>query len=327
MTITCDVDYDHNVIAGFEYIELLWPEEYQVHYDTGPLSFPRSPEATVEDNETNSYSYLTPVLAADDYNCAIVPVRDDVEQLTGIVEEVITINEVPEAPSDLYATGDAGGLVINWTSNESGATYTVYSSLIDDIINYGRYDEPAIKTTIADAESATLDPVDLTNLPGWVRVVVRASKGGVQEQNDAVLRIELDDAGNILYDRPNDATINSLDADGLTVNVNAGVFTYDAEADADYVDLFVASYDELIDISLTSAVDTALLGSEANGVRSAELHHTFDDEGWYKIAVLARVDGTDAQSADYEEKLVYVSNDKPAAVSNLRIAAQRGDEG
>jgi len=75
-----------------------------------------------------------------------------------------------------------------------------------------------------------------------VRLVVRATKGGVQETGDALTEFEVDGAtGAIESTRSNKAFSKSISLSGLTLSAKGGVFEDDSGAAAQYLDLYVES--------------------------------------------------------------------------------------
>lgn len=154
-----------------------------------------------------------------------------------------------------------------------------------------------------------------------IRVVIRASKGGVQEQTDAEFVVELDNSGNILFPKPNQANIAKIAVtSGLTLNVVSSVIEDDTAALADSIQLFVVPIAS--SFNFAAPVDIQSLGTAYGNYHSTTLSYTVGSVGWYKIAVKAVSAGTLSDS--YSTQTIYLSTSTPDAVLNLNAKVIRG---
>lgn len=302
-------------------VDLVWPDSYQIHYSTGALSFPRTPEDTVQDNGEDSYRYTSDTLAAGTYNAAVVPVRDGVAQSSGIGTSTgLEVLDVPEPPELSLVSGNAAALTVAWTAGESGCTYTVYYSLAGGVVNYGAQTSPVPITTAVDAVSATLAAI--TGYPCVIRGCVRASKGGVEEATNREFAVELDESGEIVYQRPNAAHVNKITADGLTLTLECSNILDELAAIATHLDLFLQPVGTALDFDdpqESVELDELEYGECA---RSATIAHTVGSAGAYHYAVRARSeDGT--LSLFYVERYISLTDAAPGGVASLNVEVSR----
>lgn len=323
LAVACTITYTADVAADTAYLELRWPESYAVHYSTTALSFPRAAEETVNDSGLNDFEHLTPVLAAGTYYWNILTVDDDgITQSAGFATTTtLQINTTPASPTITGVTGTAAALTVNWTVGEAGCTFTAYHSYIDGVTNFGQYLGPAAVTTAADATSAILPAV--TGYPGYVRVVVRATKSSNQETADAVYEVELDAAGAIVNPRPNRASITGITiTGGLTLSVEGIVVDDDAQAAATAFDLLIVALAGSIDPT-AAAQATVALGDAVLGVKRGTVPYTVLAGGWYRMALLAKTAAL-ARSKQYAEYIIYIDNTAPGVVPTLSAKVLRG---
>lgn len=117
LSVACTITYSADIAAGTAYIELQWPESYQIHYSTSSLTFPRSPETTLADNGNDSQSYHVPTLAvsgtSQTYYFAVVPVMDGTAQSSGISTSSKTIYAPPASVTAVSFYGQADQLRTN----------------------------------------------------------------------------------------------------------------------------------------------------------------------------------------------------------------------
>lgn len=465
LSVDCDLAYTADVPASTAWFDLRWNQGFQIHYSTSPLSFPRTPQAIVQDTGVDKYIFLSPVIPGGVYNFNVLTINDDglVQGSAYPTTAALTVNAAPSPPLIVSVTGDASGLVVNWDVGEAGCTYTVYSSFKNAPINFESANTPTPITTATDATTATLAAIadyatddftsDFTALAGafdagvasalaafnagesgftddftaavtsidaaidafgaaldidfsefdllvtgtgnnvlsatasvadlglstsdWqaavygaigqflsnlgsvlvsnsarytfsdgtlptvnplitqsiydaaqpfvetaqIRIIVRATKGGVQEQTDAEFIVNLDNSGNILLPKPNSANLESLSVTGgLTVNVDASVIEDDAAAVADAVQLFVVPIAS--SFNFAAPVDTESLGTAYGNYHKTTLTYTVVSPGWYKLAVKAASAGVLSDS--YSTYSVYLSNSTPDAVQDLQAKVIRG---
>lgn len=319
LSVNATLAYSGDVEAGAAFVELRWPEAYQVHYATSALTFPRAPEIVALDTGAETFALRTSALAAGTYQAAVVPVRDGVAQTSGIVTVAgLAILAAPQPPVLGVPTGNASATTIHWTPGEAGATYTVYASKIDEPVNFGGFAAPAPIATAVDAASAVLAAV--TGFPGRVRVAVRAAKGGIEERGGGELVLEYDASGELVPARPNRATATGLSTDGHTLSVTACVAAAEADAEAAYADLYVQPAGTPLD--LDTPQDSAALSAPVNGVQRCGLSFTASAPGWHRFAVLARA-ASGSRSAFYALRDVYLAADAPGGPESLTVDVLR----
>jgi hypothetical protein len=140
LTVTCDLNYSADLKPGASIVHVKWPKSYQIHYSTSSLSYPRTPEATVQDNGNDEYFYRAAGLTVGNYNYNVLQVDDEGNAQTSITapsDSPQSITPGPIAPSGLEVTESGGNYTASWTNGETGCTYTVYYSDLDAPINYG----------------------------------------------------------------------------------------------------------------------------------------------------------------------------------------------
>lgn len=126
LTYTTDIDD--------AYIELRWPSGYQVHYSTSSLSFPRAPEALVEDTGSNTYMFLSPNLVSGVYNFNVLQVDDagNVQSSMYPTTAPLTINTAPPAATNVVASIESSGGIkyirVDFDAAAAGITHNVYVS-------------------------------------------------------------------------------------------------------------------------------------------------------------------------------------------------------
>lgn len=155
-TYTADVKLRSGSDGAF--LDLKWPKSFPIHYSTGALIYPRTPEAIIYDNGNDEYFYLVRTsLPAGSYNYNVLQVDDEGDEQTSIAapsDSPKVITPGPIGPTIVSVT--AAGL-ITWTNGESGCTYKVYYSNINEPINYGNRASPApVGPSALNATSASL---------------------------------------------------------------------------------------------------------------------------------------------------------------------------
>lgn len=326
--VTCTVTYTGDVLHGEAFINLVWPDTYQVHYSTGALAFPRAPEMTALDIGLDDFAAVTPSLNPGTYNVSVVPVIDGVEMDPGSITTTsgLVVLDVPEPPVPGTPTGNAAATTVNWAVGESGCTFDVYYSNMDAPINYGDASGPTPLTTALDATSAIL--AARIDYPGIVRAIVRASKGGVQERHDQEIRIEYDSAGAIVPARPNKASVVGFTVAGLTLTVKGAVMASEFEIAAANLQLFVkeASLGDFDAADFAAPEDEEALPTVVNGVQRVNVSYTVPAKGWYRIALRSE-SAASVQSYSYPERFVWLSADaNTGAVSNLSAKIMRAQQ-
>jgi hypothetical protein len=484
ISVVCSLTYSADIPSGVATVDLLWPKQYQIHYSKSTLTFPRTPEATVDDVGAISYVYLTPVLAYGTYHWNVLTVDDDGVVQTADIPTTTdkNLNDAPTAPTITGVSGTASALKVDWTVGTTGCTYTVYSSKVNQPVNFGQYTSPAPISVALDGTTATLAAiteyaaVDHTSdfstlstafdnavsamnsaftsgesgfqtvvnsqvvsilsaidtfslalstritplrdevssssgifdgfisvlenqglttsewqsrigasygaflstlgdllkgtpgrytLPngavggggdggsalgtgssgataglyrristtlldvatplirtGKVRIIVRATKGGVQETTDNEYIVEFDDSGAIVYPRPNRVDIYSLSiTSGTTLNIISHYSSIDEKTSPTHIDLYCVASGASFDFDTPQA--SVAVGSEAIGIRSTTLTYTAPAVGWYNVAILAR-SSTGSRSETYETRKIFITSSGPAAVTDLEAKVIRG---
>lgn len=322
--ITCTLTYTADVNPGTAFIELRWPASYQIHYSTSALAFPRAAELTAYDNGDDDYKVLTPILSGGTYNWNVLTVDDGgvVQSASFPVTVAKTIYTPPATPTIVSVMGDATGLIVTWTVGEAGCTFTAYSSHPNYPINFGYFSAPAPKTTALDAVTTTLNAI--TTYPGKVRIVVRATKGGVEEQRDAEYVVELDDTGAIVPPRPNRASVEEITVtSGLTVTVAAAILDNDKAVAATVLDLYLVALASAIDTTAAATASVNLDAAVAGVQRKSVSYAILTGAGWYRLAVVGR-SAAGGKSKSYSEYILYVDDTAPGAVVNPQVKVIRG---
>jgi hypothetical protein len=162
LTVTCDLTYTGDLPPGTAFVEVRWPSKYQVHYSTGSLSFPRTPETEVEDQEADDYEFHTRVLSGGTYNCNVLTVDDtgNVQSGNFLVSKTAVIRVAPTPPTITGVTGNAAALTVHWTPGEYNCEYWVFSSFPNEAINFGDYRYPRERFVDFNLTSCTLDPIE-----------------------------------------------------------------------------------------------------------------------------------------------------------------------
>lgn len=130
LSVACTLTYTADLAPGTAEIELRWPKEYQIHYSTSALSYPRTPEDTVEDNGGSEFFYQTPVLDAGSYNYNVVSVDDEGDEQaspSAPADSPKTVNGAPAAPTitSVAVNGTTPSIVANESATGSGTSATV----------------------------------------------------------------------------------------------------------------------------------------------------------------------------------------------------------
>lgn len=325
LAITCTITYSADIAPNTAYIQLMWPETYQVHYKTGTLSFPHTADLIVVDLGADGFTAISPVLTPGTYQAAVVPVRDGIAQSSGItVVTGLVVKSMPLAPTITSVTGTAAAATVHWTDGEAGDTYKVYYGKIGEPINFGNYATPAPITTGVDATSQVLGA--LTGYPGLMRVVVRATKSGVEEQNGNEYTVEFDSTGAIVAVRPNRASITKASQDGLILTVTGLVLSHATREAAVEIDLFIALVGVALDFA-SPAQASVFLSDAVAGVQTGVIEYTAPAEGNYHYAIRAR-GANDSISVAYSERNIWLTEDVPTeGISGLNVQVIRSLQG
>ncbi len=334
LEVTCTLTYTADVKPGTAFIDVKWPLAYQVHYSPDALSYPRTPEGLRADNGQDDYEFLTAELPPGTYNWNILTIDDgNVVQSSSFPSTTPkVINYIPLPVEEVTFTGNAAALELHWLPGEEGCTYDIYSSLINEAINFGDYTNPAIESSsdvlypylgarffgarffharFLRSELQKVMPA-IEDYPGIFRFVIRATKDGIQEKTDKHYHVEFDEEGNIVYPRPNRASLQNITVtSALTLTVEGVLLTEEQVADAIAFDLFVVP--EADEIDLTDPQASVTLDDAVVSVQRKEVSFTVPSAGWYKVAILARA-ANGSLSRTYYQYLFEVTDDVPEAV-------------
>lgn len=155
-----------------------------------------------------------------------------------------------------------------------------------------------------------------------IRLVVRATKAGIQEQTDAEYSVEFDSLGAVIVARPNPATIESYSVtNGLTVNITAGVVEDDAAVVASYVDVYINAAG--LGFTASSPTVTGTLPTAIANHHKIAVDYTVAAAGWYDIVLLAR-SAAGNRSETYTTRTEYISGAVPIGVSSISAKVIRG---
>jgi hypothetical protein len=156
-----------------------------------------------------------------------------------------------------------------------------------------------------------------------VQIVVRAVKGGVEEQNGDEYLVKFDGAGDIIAAKPNEASIQKLDVSaGLTIACDVVVHEDDTEAAAITADLYVVALGSSISMADVPQA-TAAFGSSVGGIKRKTLSYTVGAAGFYRVAGAVR-DTNGRRSATFKERIVYIEDTEPGDASGISAWIQRG---
>jgi hypothetical protein len=157
--------------------------------------------------------------------------------------------------------------------------------------------------------------------PSTINIVVRATKGGVQEKTDSVYEVELDSLGAQVNPRPNAAYVQSMSSTGLDLSVIAAVLNDNSAVQAAYIDLYVVAIGSPITLSSPDA--SVALSTPVFNRQSATLTFTVGGAGHYQVAVVSR-SSAGARSANYIVEQRYITDAEPSSVLNLSAKVIRG---
>jgi hypothetical protein len=220
-----------------------------------------------------------------------------------------------------YKSGAASATVLQFTASPtSGATYRAYFQNIGD----AAIDFETIAAT-ANAGSTQISLPAITGYPGTARIVLRAVKTGVEEQNLSTLELEYDSNGARVV-RPNSASLDRgsmVVSAGLSVSIAGRYDSNNETVAATTLKLFSrlpgGSYD------YASPESTGALAAVGAGVKAATLTATFATVGWrYLRAVAFSAGGVASNSTDCPEICEYVGDGAVAAPENVQARVSRG---
>ena len=132
LTYSADVSTGAALIVDF-------PAKYKIYWSTATITFPRTAQATVNDNGTMvTKLFRSPVLTAGKYNVIVHQVDSQGNESAGTTPQTVIVVTVPAPPSAVhYVSGGYAATVIGWTPSDSapGVSYHVYDSLDTEFLD------------------------------------------------------------------------------------------------------------------------------------------------------------------------------------------------
>lgn len=239
-------------------------------------------------------------LAGGTYSYTLKTVSD-----TGVVSAasspvVVNLANPPAAPTALrYVSGGSAAIALAWTASTTvGVTYNMYIQSPD---------EPYLNlndAVVLPAGTTTYTLPAQMGYPGFVRVLLRAEKSGVEERVGAILDIELDGSGVYVSPRPNTPQFATLAIAGATFTVSAVYDPRREEGVATQVQLFARAPGGAYNFASPVATGTLVAGAT---FKTASLSWTGAD-GTYLCVLKARTaSGVQSESASPEATVELLS--------------------
>lgn len=180
-----------DILMGEDWVIARWPETYNIHYDTSPLSFPRTADEEVDDTGIKKYIHLTPTLDHGSWYYTVQSVSEEgVEDPTPPTptDSPKEIFSVPEPAVITSITGNClAGLLIEWTASPTpGVYYTIYSSGKDLPVNFWTWSLPT-SYSVPEGETSVVHPAitDFSPRTYDPDVIITAFRSEVDDLNDA----------------------------------------------------------------------------------------------------------------------------------------------
>ena len=241
-------------------------------------------------------------LAAGTYHYRIQPINaeGDIGDDSATASKTIS-GFVAPVTALAYASGGATACVITWTkSTTAGCTYNVYVE--QPGTGYMDFSTPHA-TTLADAETATLA---ISPTTGTARVVVRASKSGVEETNNTTLSVSFS-SGTYVPPQPNTPTIleqNTTVDSGNVVRTYVCYPIVDEAGTGATINIYKRAQGGSYNYS--SALATGTLATVREGVKASTLVGSLGADGVYYIVARAAT-AAGVESASSDEVMVVAS--------------------
>lgn len=253
---------------------------------------------------------------------------------------VVTTNNLLFAENSL---SDLGLATTDWKNN-IGQQYAPFISFLGELLKHqpGRYTLPngaigggatgssTVGTgtgldgtsgfTVAGIGNSLEDAASPITRTGHVRIVVRATKGGVQEQGDNQYTVELADDGSIVDPRPPTPGITGATATTSTITATVQVLSDNVATAATSLDFYAVATGSPMDPTTPSS--TVSLAAPVGGLQQASVTATGLASGWYDIAAASRTGSTRSSLSGLSH--VFIGVDGTQAVSNLRASVARG---
>ncbi len=169
LTVAATLTFSTDLTQDIAQIEVRWPAAYQIHYSTSSLSFPRTPEATVNDNGGIRFTFQSPLLSNGSYNYNVLAVDDEGNVETSPPtpgDSPLVINAAPDATAGVVVSivtiSGKKYVQVNWTADSS--SHDIYLSEQPNApINFGAAYNVASGTSVKQV--ATIKPDTAVGLP------------------------------------------------------------------------------------------------------------------------------------------------------------------
>ena len=276
----------------------VWPAKYAIHYaGTGftGASFPRTPEAYLYDDGTNTGKFWSPILSGGQYWIVAHTVDDSQNESTGLMSggATITIAAPPWHVTGLaYVTGNSSASQITWDANSTGTTPTGF--YIYDSLSGGSGADLSTPTQTTGDSGITLTGIS-TGYSGYRYVIVRGVAGGVDDGNGEPLSIEYS-GGLVVLPRPPSVGVGrDIEVSGRVLRVRLSVNLSDGETTPTYLELYAwpaASGTGGVDYSSPIATGTVSTGTQRVGADLiVTLSGSVASDGEYYYSVRSRNSG------------------------------------
>lgn len=211
-------------------LTLSWPRAMTVER-TKTTTWVKAGIVRFDGSSTGSFSEKAP-LSSGTWHYRLTATSDTGAVGTPCTPFDVTIPVIPAPPTGVdYLDGTIPSPRVKFTpSTTAGATYNVYVK---------RPTDDHMDTTVP-TQTASSSPITLSGIVnGITQVLVRAVKGGVEEQNGNILFLEFLD-GVYISPRPNTPTVGMITVtNGNQVSVQASYDPTDSRKVANYLQLFV----------------------------------------------------------------------------------------
>jgi len=320
------VVYTTDIVKGDAELKVRFPASYQIHFTTSALSFPRTPEAIVEDDgQGNRFTFTTEAaLSAGTYNVAIVAVSDTgVAEIVPLAATSEIITSKPDFPLSFnYKDGASTATRVRFTAPDATSTYRFFVS--------PSVGTPVDLDTVFQTESAGAGEHIVTlgtfgaGITGDIRILIRTvSSGGVEEKAGAEIKVTYL-AGVRVIPGPNSPGIETFTTNGREVTVTASYNRQEEPNLAAEIDLFVVA--ETASFVYGTPQTTVTIPAATSGRSSVNVSFTTAGDGFFKVAIRAKTVGG-VQDANVDFITVFLSTAVPANIANFDTRVSRGGVG
>lgn len=295
------IAYTGDVATG-GYALIRWPAQLKIHYKTSTFSggdFPRTAEATLyDDGRSNTFRYRSDVLAAGSYYVVVHQVDECGNEGTGTQSggAAVTVYAPPAKPGKAaYVSGDQSNTAINWTASATAAvTYNIYDSGTSGILDL---DAAPVNTASTSATLASLADPTFT---GIRRILVRATKAGIEEGSTQILELEYASGAVIVARPPKPGVGKQVSTSGLTLTVPVTIDTAEQAVAAATVELFLFAVGASPNYSSADGTaNVASAGSSAGLVTKLNVSALASGAGLWMYAVRTKsAAGNQSQNAE-----------------------------